>query len=466
MYENKFSETSDVNAIGADDVLTVAPAKSRVAIVGRPNVGKSTLFNILTETRKALVKDQPGVTRDILIESGELWGKHFDVVDTGGITESPDWLSQLVREQVIEFLASVDLIILVMDGRAGLVPEDREVLRIVKRTGLPFALVVNKIDRPHEADMLLAEFHEFGVTVIPTSFEQRQGLAPMLEWLHSNLPEEKEEQKEKALHIAFLGKPNAGKSSLINRILGEYRVLVSEVPGTTLDAVDIPAKINGREYMVVDTAGLRKGSKRTEELEVISAFKSQMALRKSHIILLVIDGVIGPTEQDARILELITENHKGVIVVANKSDLGRTEVEEYRKTFKEQIDRVFHFFTYLPVVFTRAKTGYGMGELINEIEKVSEKMNFRVSTSELNDFFFSAIRGAPAPVFGVNNVKFYYVTQTYQKPPAFIAFANHPDGVDNAYRRFLVKCIKEKFDLWGIPVRIFVMKSRAAQQRN
>lgn len=431
----------------------------KVAIIGRPNVGKSTLFNILTQTRKSVVKNQPGVTRDIIIEPAEVWGKHFDLIDTGGITEAHDTFSQLIKEQVTEFLETVDFLLVVMDGRMGLIPEDREILKIAQITQKPFLLIVNKVDKQHEADLRKAEFYEFGEDIIAASFEQRQGIADILEWIHKALPEETEQVKE-GVTIAIVGKPNVGKSSMVNEILGERRMLVSDIAGTTIDSVDTPFVYKGHKYILVDTAGLRKSAKREDHLEIISAFKSQESIRRADIVLLMVDGTEGPTDQDARIMQAILEDHKGVIVVANKSDLGRNEVPEYRRTFKEQVERTFHFFTDVPMVFTSAKTGQGVDDLLEKIEWVSEKLRMRITTSELNEFFFETIRKAPAPVWGIRNVKFYYLTQTRQQPPAFIAFANHPDGVDNSYRRFLIKNMKDRFDLAGIPLRIFVMKSK------
>ncbi len=432
---------------------------SKVAIIGRPNVGKSTLFNIITETRKAVVKNQAGVTRDIIIEPVDIWGKQFDLIDTGGITEAGDLFSKLIKEQVTEFLHSVDLIVAVMDGRVGLVPEDRDIIRVAKQTGKPFLLVINKVDKAAEEEIAKADFYEFGVDIISASFEQRRGVGDIIEWITKLIPENIGTVKE-GMNITIVGKPNVGKSSICNLLLGVNRMLVSDVAGTTIDSVDSPFIYNNKKYTLVDTAGLRKSAKREEDLEIISAFKSQEAMRRSDIILLMVDGTIGPTDQDARIMQSILEDHKGVIVVANKSDLGNKEIPEYRKVFREQVERVFHFFTDVHVVFTSAKTGTGIEDLFETIEKVSDQINFRVGTSELNDFFFETIRKAPAPVWGTTNVKFYYVTQTYQKPPAFIAFANNPDGVSNSYRRFLVKNIKERWDLHGLPIRIFCMKSR------
>lgn len=437
----------------------------KVAIIGRPNVGKSTLFNILTDSRKAVVKNQPGVTRDIQVEPVSIWGKDFDLIDTGGITESQDIFSKLIREQVSDFLFSVDFIVAVMDGRAGLLPEDRDIIKIAKQTGKKMLLVVNKIDKAHEEELLKAEFYEFGVDVVGASFEQRRGVSDVLEWIVSVVPKAPENPVE-GLRIAIVGKPNVGKSSLCNEILGMNRMLVSDVAGTTVDSIDSPFVHDGKKYVLVDTAGLRRQSRREDDIEIISAFKSQESIRRANLVLLVIDGTLGPSEQDAKIMQAILDDHKGVILVANKIDVAQEQIENFKVWFKERVQRVFHFFVDVPVVFTSATEGFGIDNLLKEIDRVNEMINFRVSTSDLNDFFFETIRKAPAPVWGTTNVKFYYLTQTYQKPPAFMAFANHPDGVDNSYRRFLIKNLKERFNLWGLPIRIFCMKSRRGGESN
>ena len=444
------------------DISVIAP---KVAIIGRPNVGKSTLFNILTDSRKSVVKNQAGVTRDIIIEPADIWGKKIDLIDTGGVTESQDLFSKLIREQVKDFLYSVDYIIAVMDGRVGLVPEDRDIIKIAKQTGRPMLLVINKVDSQHEEDIAKADFYEFGLDVVAASFEQRRGVAEIMEWIQSVVPDAFETVKS-GTQIAMVGKPNVGKSSLCNCLLGVNRMLVSEVAGTTVDSVDSPFIFNNKKYVLVDTAGLRRQSRREDDLEIISAFKSQESIRRSDIVLLVIDGVAGPSEQDAKIMQQILEDHKGVIIVANKSDIASEQVESFRETFRNKVLEVFHFFTDVPIVFTSAKTGSGINELFKTIEEVTEKLNIKISTSELNDFFFETIRKAPAPVWGITNVKFYYLTQTNQVPPAFIAFANHPDGVTNSYRRFLIKNLKERFNLHGIPIRIFCMKSRRGGENN
>lgn len=443
------------NNITSDQYIDSA----KVAIIGRPNVGKSTLFNIITETRKAVVKNQPGVTRDIIMHPVDIWGKQFDLIDTGGVTEADDLFSKLIKEQVTDFLFSVDFIIVVMDGRVGLVPEDRDIIKLAKQTGKPMLLVINKVDRQHEEDLMKADFYEFGLDVIAASFEQRRGVGEIIDWIVRHVPDVPN-VVSKGFRIAMVGKPNVGKSSLCNELLGVHRMLVSDVAGTTVDSVDSPLEYNGQQYTLVDTAGLRRQSKREDDVEIISAFKSQESIRRADLVLLIVDGLIGPTEQDAKIMQSILDDHKGVILVANKSDVAQVEVEKYKETFRSQVARTFHFFVDVPIVFTSALKGYGIEDLFKQIEEVRNKINFKVSTSQLNDFFFETIRKAPAPVWGTTNVKFYYLTQTYQRPPAFIAFANHPEGVDNSYRRFLIKNMKERFNLHGIPIRIFCMKSR------
>lgn len=431
----------------------------KVAIVGRPNVGKSTLFNILTDSRKSIVKNQPGVTRDLVIEPVEIWGKTFDLIDTGGVTEAQDLFSKLIKEQVTEFLETTDLIIAVMDGRSGLVPEDRDILKLVKKSGKDCLIVVNKVDKVLEDETAKADFYEFGQDLVSCSFEQRKGIAEILEWITQRIPE-KIITKDRGITFSIVGKPNVGKSSLCNAILGMPRMMVSAVAGTTIDSIDSQFEYKEKLYTLVDTAGLRRPSKREDHVEIISAFKSHEAIRRSQIVLLVIDALEGPTEQDAKILNSILEDHRGAIIVANKSDLAKKESADYKEIFLEKIKREFHFFTDVRVVFTSAKNKNGLEDLLREIEVVESLISFRVSTRDLNDFFFSAIRRAPSPVYGNSNVKFFYLTQTYQKPPAFIAFANHPDGVTVGYRRFLINQIKEHYKLYGIPIRIFCMKSR------
>lgn len=429
----------------------------RVALVGRPNVGKSTLFNRLTRSRKAVVKNEPGVTRDIQIEPTEWWGKQFEIVDTGGLSEDKEGFTPLIRQQVIEFLHSVDLIIFIVDGRTGIMPEDRDAYRIVKQSGKPFITVINKCDKTLETDGYIPDFYEFGENLIPAAFEQDFGIDVAVEWILANLGDDVVEARE-GFRVCIVGKPNAGKSSLANKLLGGHRMLVSEIAGTTVDAVEEEFELGGKKYILIDTAGLRRAAKQKDGVEVLSGFKTRDAIHDADLVLLVIDGTVGPSNQDSRIIEYCLERHKAIIVVANKMDLGKEQHEDFRKWFRDRVEFEFHFFTDIPVVFTSAKRGTGLDELFKKVEDIRAKLGIRISTSQLNKFFTEVIKQAPSPVFGTQNVKFYYLTQTGQKPPSFIAFANHPEGVTPAYRRFLIRKIQENWGLIGVPLRIFVME--------
>lgn len=429
----------------------------RVALVGRPNVGKSTLFNRLTRSRKAVVKDERGVTRDIQIEPTEWWGKSFEVVDTGGLTEEKHGFSPLIRQSVTEYLYTVDMIVLIVDGRDGIMPEDKVAYRIAKQTGKPMLVVVNKCDKTLEAENYLPDFFEMGADLLPAAFERDFNIDSIVEWIISNLDINPSEART-GFRLAIVGKPNAGKSSLANHLLGSNRMLVSEIAGTTVDAIEAPFQYGDKEYILVDTAGLRRAGKHSSGVETLSTFKTRDAIHRADLVLLVIDATVGPTNQDSRIIEYCVDRHKTIIVVANKMDAARELHEKPRDWFRERLEREFHFFTDVPVVYTSARTGYGIDALFEKIEEIREKLATKISTSQLNKFFTEVIKMAPAPVYGTENVKFYYLTQTNQAPPSFIAFANHPEGVTPAYRRFLVRKIQEQWGMRGIPMRIFVMK--------
>lgn len=430
----------------------------KVAILGRPNVGKSTLFNLLTRSRKSMVRNQVGVTRDILIEPTDWWGKKFDVVDTGGLTEGKEGFAPEVRKHVLGLLHTFDFLILVMDGRVGLVPEDRDVVRLAKESGRPFIIAVNKIDQMREADLVLSEFFELGEELIPASFERQENVDKLVEWILENLSEEKH-ISHSGIRVSFVGKPNVGKSSLCNQLLGQKRMLVSERAGTTVDRVEVPFSVGDKDYILVDTAGLRRASKRDEGIERISAHFSKSAIAQSDVALLVVDALQGPTLQDAKIVEYMIEEHRAVIMVANKADKAQAHRPSHRQWFHQQVERQFHFFPDIPIVFTCALSGAGVKKLFEKVDEVWSKLHIHISTSELNKFFYEVIRQAPAPVHGTKNVKFYYLTQTKQIPPSFIAFANQ--NVPPSYKRFLSKRIQAQWNLQGIPLRLFVMKSRS-----
>jgi GTPase len=435
--------------------------RPRVAIVGRPNVGKSSLFNFLTRTRNAVVKNQPGVTRDIQVGLAEWWGKSFDILDTGGLTAKKDEFSPMIFAQVVQSLGKVDLLVVMFDAKSGLHPEDRDIMHIVRESGKKFIVVVNKVDSEKNADLQKADFYEFSDTVIHCAVEARARTDEVVEAILENVPFEVP-TTEAGLRIAILGKPNAGKSSICNRLLGEYRMLVSEVAGTTVDAIEETFTFRGRPITIVDTAGLRKQAKRLKRadgVEILSSFKSFDAVDRADLVFLVVDAVLGPSEQDAKLYDYILSRHKAVLMVANKMDLLREERPQAKEWFRDRVEREFHFASDVPFVFTSSETGEGFTELLEKALLMHEKLQTDIPTSELNNFFYDVIRQTPSPVYGTQNVKFYYLTQTSQTPPSFIAFANQPDGVTPAYRRFLMSRIKANWGLEGIPVRVFVMKS-------
>lgn len=439
-------------------------ASGKIAIVGRPNVGKSTLFNLLTNTRSAIIKDRPGVTRDIQVGKCEWQNKTFEVMDTGGVTDSDEFLPKMIKEKVEEALKLCDAILFVVDGRDGLMPNDRSLLAMIKKVNKPYKILVNKVDQEHETELRLAEFYELSDDLYACSFEKRQGISDVLDWALEIFKGKTDDHLVSELTFTVVGKPNVGKSSLVNRLLGENRMIVSPMAGTTVDAIDSTFEKNGRFYTITDTAGLRRKSKRNDDIEILSSFKSLNAIERAHIVLLMVDVQEGPSEQDAKILREIQDNHKTVILVANKVDEAEDKkTPKIRETFKKKVKDVFHFYEDIPVVYTSAKTGYGIKSLFEKIDELWEKVNIKISTGELNRFFTKVIRLAPAPVYRSQNVKFYYLTQTNQKPPSFIAFANRPEGVDNAYRRFLMKNIKKEWNLQGVPVRIFAMKGRHSE---
>lgn len=438
---------------------------NRLGIIGRPNVGKSTLFNLITRSRKAVVKDRPGVTRDIQIETALWQNREFEVVDTGGVTEAADEFSKLIRAKVLDVLDEMTCLFVVVDGRAGLCPEDKELIRIAQESGKEYIILVNKVDDPKQSDMALAEFWEFGVEIFATSFEHRLGVADPLDWAMTKFDSNVDVEKPEGMTIAIIGKPNAGKSSLTNQLLGESRMLVSAIAGTTVDSIDTKIEYNDQKFTLIDTAGLRKKRKVHDEVEVVASSKAVKSIKRADIVLLLVDAIQGPSIQDAKMMEKILEFHKAVILVGNKSDIGREEVAAFRSGFREKCSQIFHFYDDIPICFISAKTGYGIKKLFDNVYDIAGKLQCKISTSQLNRFFFETIRKAPAPVYGHKNVKFYYLTQTNQVPPSFIAFVNHPDGLHNAYRRFLIRQLKQRFELDGIPIRIFAMKKPSGKSK-
>ncbi|MDZ4678498.1 MAG: ribosome biogenesis GTPase Der [Oligoflexia bacterium] len=444
-------------------------AKLKVAVIGRPNVGKSTLFNQLTGTRKAVVKDQPGVTRDVHRGVAEWRSVSFFIYDTAGVSQGGDkaWSSE-IRKKALEAAQAADKIILVLDGKYGLNPEDKDLSQFVMRLNKPFIAVVNKVDNPTKNDMTLSEFFELGFeTMIAASFEHKFGTDELLDWVvEGQTPQPEEEEESKTIRLAVVGKPNAGKSTLVNSILGEERVVVSPVAGTTIDSIEVPFIRNNQEFVLVDTAGLRRHAKRLDHVEMVSAYKAEESVIEADILLVVVDGLLGPSVQDARIVEMAFKHHRAVILVVNKIDLAERQIPKFREKLRQHVEDTFHFYRDIPVEYISAKTKRGVDGLFTKIEAVWQQLNKKISTRDINDFFFQVIRQAPSPSWRGNDIKFYYITQTKQRPPSFMAFVNEPRGITNSYKRFIIGQIKKNYNLVGIPIRIYPKKTRSGTSKS
>ena len=427
-------------------------------ILGRPNVGKSSLFNRLVRQRKALVINKPGITRDILKQKASWWGVDFEVWDSGGLwSEEMHWGS-LIDKKVKAAMSESDLILFIMDARSGFLEEDKKTFQLVKKSGKPFLALVNKVDKWEESELLLSYFYNLGVNLLPCAFEKGDGVSEIVEWILSyNKYSKAKEEETSTTCLLVAGKTNVGKSTLCNSLLKQDRSLTSPVAGTTVDVVEDQFKYGGKVYSLLDTAGVEKSGK-FQKKESLSELKSQQSFRKADLILIVVDYLTGPSRQDARLLKLCAEEHKAVIVVVNKWDLnGKVNKSISKVEYRKNIQSKFRFYSGLPVVFISALNNLGLGSLMKKVDEMYKKIYFRVSTSELNNFFMTVIRKAPSPVYGSRDVKFYYLTQTHQAPPSFIAFANYPAGIKDSYRRFLIRQIQNKWDLRGIPIRISVL---------
>ncbi len=437
---------------------TRAPGRALplVAIIGRANVGKSTLFNRLTQSAQALVGDQPGITRDRHVGRVSYDDHAFLLVDTGGLTGGEDELGALIRRQAEAAVAEADLILLVMDGKTGPLPGDEEVVAYLRTTGKPVLLVVNKMDHPGR-DEVLPEFYRFGLEPLyAVSAEHRLGLGGLLKDVVKRLPPPVgAAEAPEAIRVAVVGRPNVGKSSLINRVLGEERFIVSDRPGTTRDAIDTPVSFQGRDYVLIDTAGMRRPSLREPGLERIMVLKAVRALERAQVAVLLLDASEGVTAQDLRIASLIDQGGKGCLVGVNKWDLV---AREERQTVLAQVREGLHFLPFAPILPLSVRTGLNVGKLFTWIQKIHAQLGTRVGTGELNQILKDITGRAKPPLFRFRPVKFYYLTQPEIFPPTFVVFVNHPEGVPDAYRRYLVKQLREKLGLTYAPLRLFMKK--------
>uniref|UniRef100_UPI0015BBA840 ribosome biogenesis GTPase Der n=1 Tax=Candidatus Fimenecus sp. TaxID=3022888 RepID=UPI0015BBA840 len=428
--------------------------KPLVAIVGKPNVGKSTFFNKVCGSRISIVSDMPGVTRDRIYADAEWLGKPFTLVDTGGIqTKSDDVMFRHIREQAQIALDLADVILFFTDYKSGLTSEDYDVGQLLRKTNKPVILVVNKVDHFMEAD--LSDFYMLGYgEVYPIAAEQKQGIGDLLDEVVSYFTDGEYEQDDGSIKIAVVGKPNAGKSSLVNKILGYNRTIVSEVAGTTRDAIDTPFEYNGQKYTIIDTAGMRrKRAIADDTVEEYSVMRSLNAVRRADVCLLVMDAGEGLSEQDVKIAGFIDEQGKPSVVVVNKWDLIEKDTHTVEK-FKKDLACDLAFMDYFRFVTVSALTGQRVNKLIDEVNYVYAKSTFRATTGMLNDVVADAIAAVEPPASSGRRAKIKYVTQASTQPPTFIFFTNEAKLVHFSYRRYLENYIRRAFSLDGTPIRL------------
>lgn len=433
-------------------------AKPLVAIVGRPNVGKSMLFNRLVGKRLSIVEDTPGVTRDRLYAECEWCGRTFDMVDTGGIEPSTDSeILQFMREQAQIAIDSADVIVLVTDIRTGVTAADKDVANMLLRSRKPVVLAVNKADSTGPEDPAVYEFYELGLgDPIAVSAVHGHGTGELLDACLAHLPPQTDEEEEDdRIKVAVIGKPNVGKSSLINCILGEKRVIVSNVAGTTRDAVDTPFENEKGKYVFIDTAGIRRKSKVDERVEKFSVMRAQLAIERADVCVIMIDAREGVTEQDTKIAGLAHEAGKASIVVVNKWDLVEKETGTMEKMRKD-VMRDLSFMSYAPILFISALTGQRTERLFELINFVNDQSNMRISTGMLNDVLADAQARVQPPTDKGRRLKIYYMTQTGIKPPNFVIFCNSRELFHFSYQRYLENQIRSVFGLEGTPVRIVI----------
>jgi len=427
--------------------------KSLVAIVGRPNVGKSTLFNRIVGYRKAIVEDTPGVTRDLNFAEVGIEGKAFTLVDTGGFEPGEEPVAAQVIKGCQWAIEEADLVLFVLDGREGLTPLDEEICRLLREKGKQVLYVVNKIDGPqHEKEVY--DFYRLGVErLYPVSAQHGYRFGELMEELLQALPSPpEEEEKGEEVRVAVVGRPNVGKSSLVNAILGYERVIVDERPGTTRDAIDTPFQWRGKSYLLIDTAGIRRRSRISLRLERYSVIEAIRSIERSDVSLLMIDAQEGVTEQDMRIGGLIERRGKGCVLLVNKWDLlqGKAKEGEYA----EMVRRRLWFLDYAPLLFTSALKGEGVGMVLEAVDRVAEEGKKRISTSELNRWMEGVLSSHSPPHWRGRPVKFYYLTQVGVRPPTFVFFVNRPQGVTANYQRYLARRLREAFRFEGNPIRL------------
>jgi GTP-binding protein len=436
--------------------------KPIVAIVGRPNVGKSTLFNRLAGTKISIVKDTPGVTRDRIYADVEWLNFNFTIIDTGGIEpDSDDLLLKHMRVQAELAIDTADAIIFVVDVKTGLVDADYKVADMLRRSNKHIILCVNKVDSPKKLEYDVFEFYNLGLgEPFGVSAELSNNLGDMLDEVVKYFPKNDEEHEEEEIpKVAIIGKPNVGKSSLINKILGEDRVIVSDIAGTTRDSIDTKVSFDGAEYIFIDTAGVRRKNKIKEELERYSIIRTVAAIERAEIVVLLIDAVEGITEQDAKIAGIAHDRGKGAVIAVNKWDaIEKNDKTMYR--FLDTVQETLSFMTYAPVVFISALTGLRINKLFETLDMVIQNHSLRIATGVINDILYEAMAMNQPPSDKGKRLKIYYMTQVSIQPPGFVMFVNDKQLMHFSYKRYIENQLREAFGFKGTPLKLMVRERK------
>lgn len=430
-----------------------------VAIIGRPNVGKSTLFNRIINERVAIVEDRPGVTRDRNYARASWMGHQFSIIDTGGITWEDSTIDEEIRAQAEIAIEEADVIVMLADASQGVTSLDERIAHLLYRADKPVLLAVNKADNPEQRTDIY-DFYSLGLgDPIPVSGSHGTGIGDLLDEVVKNFPADTEKTEEGVISFSVIGRPNVGKSSIVNRLLGEERVIVANEEGTTRDAIDTPFVKDGTKFRVVDTAGIRRRGKVYEKTEKYSVMRAMSAMERSDVAILVLDASTGIREQDKHVAGYAHEAGLGMIIAVNKWDLPKKDSSS-GKDFEAVIREEFSYLDYAPIVFVSAKTGKNIDQLPKMVKEVYENKNQRIQSSVLNDLLLEASRLVPAPMVKGKRLRVYYMTQVKTNPPTFVVFCNDPELMHFSYQRFLINQLRENFDFTGTPIKILPRKRK------
>ena len=427
--------------------------------MGRPNVGKSTLFNRIINQRLAIVEDKPGVTRDRNYAQAEWMGHKFDLIDTGGITWEGGKIEEEIRAQAEIAIEEADVIVMLTSVVNHMTDLDERVAHLLYRTQKPVILAVNKADNPEQRNDIY-DFYSLGLgDPIPVSSSHGTGIGDLLDAIVDKFPEDKDTQAEDVISFSVIGRPNVGKSSIVNKLLGEDRVIVANEEGTTRDAVDTPFTKDGVKFKVVDTAGIRRRGKVYEKTEKYSVLRAMSAIERSDVVLLVLDASTGIREQDKHVAGYAHEAGRGIIIVVNKWDLPKKNSTS-AKEFEREIREEFQYLDYAPILFVSAKTGQRLDQIPSMVKEVYDNQNQRIQSSVLNDLLLEASKLVPTPMVKGKRLRVYYMTQVSTNPPTFVVFVNDPELMHFSYERFLINQLRQNFDFTGTPIKIIPRKRK------